>query len=165
MKKKTIKKTDENLLIFLGKKFKIPEFDGEEIDLKNITKINIRNYEEDLETLPGLLNIFGILQAKAMKRMRKAETDFQVWEAKKDKELREYFEEKEEKYTETKINKEIRLDQEYLKFKNKIFSVQEQYEIVKSVYWSLQNKSEVLLEISRQRGNLKKLKNARFENN
>ena len=161
MKKKESKR-DEGIIEFLGKKYKLPEFKEDEIFLESFTKMNTRNYENDLEKLPGLLNTFGVLVAKALRKKMNAEMNYKIWRAEKNKELRGNFDRKKIKYTEAKIENDIYSDIEYSAKKNIINKAEENYEILKSVYWAVQRKGDVLLEISRQRSNLKKLDNARL---
>lgn len=155
-------KTDESMLDFLGKKYKLPQFEKSELNVQEFTDFNIRNYENDLEKLPSLLNILGILQAKALKAFHKAEAEYKIWVAQKDKEKREFFENKKIKYTEAKISNEILIDPEYLLKKKKLFLAEENYEILKSIYWAVTKKGEVLIEVSRQRSNLNKLDKMRM---
>ena len=163
-KKQEEKKNDENIIEFLSKKYKLPQLKEDIVEIKKFTDIsNLRNYEEDLEQLPSIMNIFGILVAKAMKAMHKAETNYKVWRAIRNKELREGYDRKKIKYTESKIENEIVADSEYRIMKNRLYKSEEEYEILKSCYWSIQKKSEVLIEASRQRSNNAKLDNARIE--
>jgi len=157
-------RTDAELIKFLGIKYKLPQFAKEEVDVKTFTDVNMRNLEIQLEELPSQLNIFGIQVAKAMRLSKKAETAYKIWLATKDKIIRRIKEKKAEKITESQLGNLIRSDPEYLEMKDKLYEAEENYEILKSVYWAIQKKSEVLIELSRQNSNDRKLKNSRSDN-
>lgn len=159
---KNKKKTEEERMIsFLGKKFKLPQFDEDVIDTENFSKVNIRNYETEMAELPSRLQIFGILVAKALKKKQVAETNYKVWQAVRDKELRDRYEKKNIKFTESKLEKIIRSDPQYTEMKNKIHTCEYNYEVMKAIYWSIQKKADVLTEIGLQRGSLTKLDKVR----
>lgn len=161
--KNSLIRSDEEIIEFLGKKFKLPYFEEEMVDIKNITRMDVKHYEDDMEALPGLLNILGILQAKAMKRVKNLETDYNIWRAEKDLQLREELENNSEKFTENKINNLIRSEEEYKKKKRALNRANEEADIFRSIYWSLNKKSEFLIEISRQRSNFNKVSNLRIK--
>ena len=156
-------KSDEENIILLGKKFKLPVFDKQEINVEDFTRVNVRNVENDMELLPGQLSIYGILVAKALKRTKSAETNYKIWNSMKSNELRSNYDKKGIKVTENKLVNDIRADPQYKILKKILYKAEEDYEIIKSVYWAIQKKSEVLIELSRQRSNLKKLDNMRTD--
>lgn len=162
-KEKSNNSRDEKVIEFLGKKYILPELKENEIDLDSFTKLNASNYEDDLEKIPGLLNIFGVLVAKALRKKMVAETNYRVWRATKSNEVRKMFEKKGIKFTESKIEDEINSDPEFLIKKKAIYNSEETYEIIKANYWAIQKKAEILLEISKQRNTLNKLDKARLE--
>lgn len=164
MSKRKIK-SDEEMLIILGKKLKLPDFEEEDIiDVSNYTNYNVRNAEKDFESLPNHLAIYGILVAKALRRMKKAETNYKIFNSVRNIEIRDKLDKKDEKYTEAKITNLLRKDSEYKKKKYFWHKAEEDYEVLKSIYWAIQKKSEVLIEISRQRSATKKLRNMRIDN-
>jgi len=163
MAKDKEKKPDDNLLEILGKKFKLPEFKEDVIDLSFYTKMDSNDIESQLESLPFELQIFGITQAKALKNLRRTETVYKIWRASKDSEIRRDKTKKAEKFTEKQLENEIITDPEYKIIKNKLHSAEEKYEQLKSVYWAIQKKSDVLIEMSKQNSKLKQLKNSRID--
>ena len=156
---------DNKIIEVLGKKFRIKEFDDEIVDMGKILRISSTRIEDDLLNIPNHLLIVGILVAKALRIQKKAETTYRIWVATTDKEKRKKYETLSKKYTEKSIETEIHSDKLYLVYKNRLFKAEENYEIMKSLYWSLQKKAEVLTEMIRQGSFQKKLENSRLETN
>jgi hypothetical protein len=173
-------KEEKNKIVLMGKTFKIPSYDIQEIDLGELTEVKASKSFQMAEDLPTQLEMMGIVVAKANRLAKKAQTEYDIWKATKDKELRLKFENKnsirrkvakakgdkkveEIKVTESMLHNEIRSDPEYFIMKKKVYRAEENYAIMNATYWALQKKSEVVLEFLRQSQNQNKLTNQRIK--
>lgn len=150
----------EDYLEIMGNKIKLTTF-GErvELDVKKLLGMNLNDLQNEAEKLPFLLHAIGRLQARAQKNLRNFETALKYWKNKRSKEIREYHVINKIKYTETKISEDVRSEKTY-EFKNRVVAdAEEKYEIIKSIYWSLQAKVNLLVELNRQD------KNFNYQNN
>lgn len=145
-------KTKIDKISILEKEFKFKELQDGIVDVSKFVDINSNDLELEAEQLPTVLEYFGRMQAKAMRRKNSAETKYKIWHATKDKQVRMTFEKKKVKATENMITSEIRRDAEYLEMKNKIYRAEENYGILNSIYWAIQKKAQVIEELIRQSG-------------
>ena len=144
-------KSKSDIIKLLEKKFKFYELDGDVVDVKKLVKVSVENVEFEAEELPELLQYFGYKQARALRKFNQAETNYKVWLAKKDKILRIKKERRGIKFTENQISAEIRSSQDYMKYKEAIYDAEEQYEIIKSLYWTIQKRADIIEEIIKQK--------------
>jgi len=152
-----MKNREETGFKLLGKKFKLPELDQDEVELEQLVRVNFSNLENQAEELPFQLQWVGILQAKAERLAKSAETAYKVWWAKKDRAWRKKWEQEKKKYTEREIEGFIRRDSEYMEYKEAIYEAEEKAAIMRSVYWALQQKASVIVEMLKKEGNQSKL--------
>lgn len=144
-------KSKSDIIKLLEKKFKFYELDGDVVDVKKLVKVSVENVEFEAEELPELLQYFGYKQARALRKFKQAETNYKVWLAKKDKILRIKKERNGIKFTENQISAEIRSSEDYIKYKEAIYEAEEQYEIIKSLYWTIQKRADIIEEIIKQK--------------
>jgi hypothetical protein len=163
MKTEHKKTREEEGFQLLGKKFKLPVLDQDEVELEQLVKVNFSNLENQAEELPFQLQWVGILQAKAERLAKSAETSYKVWWAKKDRSWRKSWEEKKKKYTEREIEGVIRRDPEYTLYKEAIHEAEEKAAIMRSVYWALQQKATVMIEMLRKESGQQKLSNLKLK--
>ena len=158
---KNIKEREEDSFKLLGKRFKVPSLEDVDIDMKELVHPNVRKPSAQAEELPFQLEWVGIVQAKAEKNAKLAEIAFRVWEASRARRARSKAVELKKKLSEKEVEATIRRDPQYAILKKAQFDAEEQRDIMKSVYWALGTKKDIIIEFLRKEAGQSKLNNLR----
>lgn len=123
-----------------------------ELDMDRITKIDYSNLYGEAVTVDALMNRIGIIQAEAEYVYNRAVLDAEIYEANLKKTWRiesltkkvVIIEGEEIKITENSIKELVLADEKLLRLKRNIIEAKKDYEFIKSLYWSVSNKSKKL---------------------
>lgn len=146
------------MIEILKKQFRFSDFDENDINVAKILSIKEAKIDLDLEKIPFYLELFGRMQARALREFKMRETRYKIWRANKGRLLKDKKVDG-KALTEKQREDLIVSDPEYLVYKTRLHKAEEEYEILKSVYWAISKKSEILIMQSQQRAKVKKVKN------
>lgn len=147
----------------LGKRFKLPLVEEDDVDLAEIVRPKLSNLSQQAEELPGWLLWIGVLQAKAEKNAKLAETEYKIWQATRYKKIRTIKEKLKKKATEAEIMSAVRRNPEYLEMKKKQFEAEEVASTMRAAYWALQKKAEIVAEMLKKESNHNKLSHVKLQ--
>lgn len=130
--------------------------DDDEINIDKILKVDYQNLICEILTFPAILNKFGILLADTESNVKEAELDYRIWKAKKREEIRNDFEEDEDrpvkrggyKYTVDEVDDAMRKNPVYNAKNKKINKTIKTRDYMNSIYWSAKSKADKLEKLS-----------------
>jgi hypothetical protein len=127
--------------------FVINEF-GEEVEVEDLLKIDYSVLLAEIMTFPVLLNRMGILLADCEHSLKVEEINIDIYVRKLKEKIRIKFEESNKKWVKDMIDDEAKIDPILIAKKQKLADKQKERDYVNSVYWSMKNKSELLVKLS-----------------
>lgn len=154
--------SEEEGFQLLGKQYHLPEFEEEDVELGELTRLNTSRVTQYAEEIPTQLQVVGVLVAKAKKLAKIAELNYKVWWAKRDAFLRKRADQKKKKTTEKDIESAIRRSKNYIVMRKRQIDAEELADNLDSTYWALQAKSKIIAGLIAKEGSLSKLSNLKM---
>ena len=134
----------------MGKTISMDGFEADLISVRRLLKLDMNNVLAEAETLPHTLHSLGRLKSRAQKNVKDMEINYTVWRAQKQKSLRTFYKNEGVKFTEAMMQETVRNDEVYKVHKKAIASAEENYDILNGLYWALQTKINLIIEINNQ---------------
>lgn len=117
------------------------------IDADAITKIDMNNLIGEIITTPVLVNRWGNIQADIAYQLQVENLEFDIWSAQTKESIRAELNQT-KKATVAEVDDALVSNPLFKEKKLKIFKLEKTFDIVKSVYWSLKDKSDKLNKLS-----------------
>lgn len=127
--------------------FRFKGFD-DEVEVEDLLKIDYSCLFYEMTTFPVLLNRMGLLLADCEHSVRMSEMTLKVFEKKLRNKVRIGFEEDGKKWIKDMIDDAVDKDLSYVAKLTRHYDVIKQRDYVNSVFWSMKNKSELLVKLS-----------------
>jgi hypothetical protein len=119
-----------------------------QIDADILTKVDLNNLVGEIATTPVLVNRWGNIVSEVEYQLQVLKLEFDIWCSSRKEKIRNDFNESGKKFTIDVIEGELLKDKDYKEKKVSIFELEKVYSNVKSVYWSLKDKSDKLTKLS-----------------
>jgi hypothetical protein len=150
---------DKLIVSIQGQKYFLKVQVPENFDTDRVSSIDYSNMVGEILTVNYYLNTVGLLLAKAEQDFRLAKMNFEIFEAKQRQQVREELSEmyeieagtqgkKAKRPTIQEVDDALVKSAKYKQKKTELIEAEYAKDVVNSVYWSIKNKSEILLKLS-----------------